>query len=263
MVKGDQPLAATHAVGSAPWKECLNKALCHVHAMLLRDMRPPFVDNQRTPGSPTMARLRLYARATFLKWSQNVALAVFGEAVVHAFVTRATSFDLEFGGVVGRPLYLCGAAKVEDPGDTQASGINGLRLASVAPQEPSSASSMSAATFCKNVASMTPLVKFKDEGFSWRCAACTKAGVGAETSRRLIRLYPLVRTTAHALTPMRSPPITVALYPPPTDFEWRQRDSDCSSGSVTSKRAKGSCMAYTVEESRAIWLSSSSYTGLF
>ena len=205
-----------------------------------------------------MARLRLYARATFLKWSQNVALAVFGEDVVQAFVKRATSIDLEFGGVVGRPLYLCGASfeKVEDPGD-----IHRLRWAT--PKEPSSASSRSAVTFCMNVASMTPLVKFEDEGSSWRCAACTKAGVGAETSRRLIRLYPLVRTPADALTPMRSPPITVALHPPPTDFEWRQRDSDCSSGSVTSKWPKGSCMAYTVEESRAIWLSSSSYTGLF
>ena len=62
----DQSLAVP-AVGSYDWKECLSKALCHVHVMLLRDMRTPF-DGTRaemlSSNSDTMSRLRVYARST-------------------------------------------------------------------------------------------------------------------------------------------------------------------------------------------------------
>jgi hypothetical protein len=156
-------------VDSSDWKECLSEALCHVHMMLLRDMRPPFSGTQPdmlSSASATMSRMWVYARATFLKWDATVALAVFGTDIVQTIIKRTSQYDLDFGGIVARPLYICGALK---------------QAADLGPLSDSPGDAATAASFCQNVASMTPLLKFKDERQHWRCASCAEAGIPADT----------------------------------------------------------------------------------
>ena len=116
-----------------------------------------------------------------------------------------------------------------------------------------------------NVASMSPLLVFKEERQLWRCALCAKAGVLATSSRRMLRLYPLVRTHAQGTTPMRSKHVIVAVEPPPDEFDWKQ--AAFSKGDVIPARpirTSEQCCSqqpweFTGDESRAIWLSSTSY----
>jgi len=112
-----------------------------------------------------------------------------------------------------------------------------------------------------NVASMSPLLKFKGERQLWRCAACAKAGVLATLSRRMLRLYPLVQTAAQATTPMRSRPVLVAVEPPPAEFDWKQAAASKGDGipSYPTRDLQTAPWEFTGEESKAIWLSSTSY----
>jgi hypothetical protein len=251
----DQPLAVP-AFGSDEWKDLFSKALCHVHVMLLRDMRPPFIGTRPemlASNSDTMSRLRVYARATFLKWDATVALTVFGTDIAQTFCERTSVYNLDFGGIVARPLYICGATAADS-----------------GPVSDSPGDAATAASFCQNVASMTPLLKFRGEQQQWRCASCAKAGIPANASRRLLRMYPMV-PTAHSATPLRSKPLVVALCPPPSDFDWQHRETSIGDSSSIDAVAQpqvqytsdGNFVVYSEEESKAIWLSSSSYAGLY
>ena len=81
-------------------------------------------------------------------------------------------------------------------------------------------------------------------------------------------MYPMVHT-AHGATPLRSKPLVVALCPPPSDFDWQHRETSTGdSGSIDDLRlaqpqVHGNFVVYSEEESKAIWLSSSSYAGLY
>jgi hypothetical protein len=112
-----------------------------------------------------------------------------------------------------------------------------------------------------NVASMSPLLAFKGERQLWRCAACAKAGFLAYTSRRMLRLYPLVQTDAQGTTPMRSRHVIVAVEPPPAEFDWKQAAASKGDGipSHPIRHLQTAPWEFTGEESKAIWLSSTSY----
>jgi hypothetical protein len=198
-----------------------------------------------------VSQLRGYVRATFLHWGESTALLVFGEAIVQIFMRKAARYNLDFAGIVGRPLYVCGALKPAQ-----------------APERESLFSSVpvsdSTIAHCLNIASMSPLLKFKGEQYSWRCTQCAKAGLPADSSHRMLRLYPLVRVPKAGLpgcTPLRSKPITVAVAPPPAEFDWKQHaGTSTSTRTAEPKLIDGSVYAtFGSDESRSIWLMSARY----
>ena len=113
---------------------------------------------------------------------------------------------------------------------------------------------------CLNIASMSPLLKFKGEQYSWRCTRCAKAGLPADSSRRLLRLYPLVHVPT-GFTPLRSKPITIGVTPPPDEFDWkRHAHSSTSTRRAEPKLIDGAVYAtFGSDESRSIWLMSELY----
>jgi hypothetical protein len=112
-----------------------------------------------------------------------------------------------------------------------------------------------------NVASMSPLLAFKGERQLWRCAACAKASVPAYTSRRMLRLYPLVQQKAQATTPMRSRPVIAAVEPPPAEFDWKQDAASNRDGIPSNpiRHLKTATGEFTEDVSKVSWLSSTSY----
>jgi hypothetical protein len=238
--------------GSPAWKDFYQKAIRHAQALILQDLNPPFLENAFSGHPSSKHTLSAYSRATFLRWDEAASTYAFGDDIIAGFRETAARYKFEFAGILGRPLYVCSAPKPisDSSGDL--------------PQEVDNVASMSHA-FCMNVAAMSPLLKFKGERQLWRCALCAKAGVLATSSRRMMRLYPLVKTHAQGMTPMRSKHIMVAVEPPPDEFDWKQ--AAFSKGDVIPARpirTSEQCCSqqpweFTGDESRAIWLSSTSY----
>ena len=221
------------------WKVVFDEALRHVHAMIIQDISPPW----RFSRKPTMSQLHVYVRATFLYWSAEDSPLVFGEDIVDLFLRTTHGYDLAFAGIVGRPLYVCGALK---PARAERESV------------PVSDSTLAP---CLNIAAMSPLLKFKGEKHGWRCTQCAKAGLPADRSQRLLRLYPLVHVGPTEYTPLRSKPITIAVALPPAEFDWEQH-----AGNRTSMRAAQPSLqmstvyaTFTSDESRSIWLMSTRY----
>ena len=48
-----------------------------------------------------------YTRPSFLDWPATDVPALFGGTVLGCFATAAANVDLEFAGVIARPLYKC------------------------------------------------------------------------------------------------------------------------------------------------------------
>ena len=92
---------------------------------------------QALPGEATLS---LYSRPCFLQWGADVASTVFGEELAAGFKRQAERVDLQWSGIVARPLYACTG------GGTQ----------------------------CGGVAAMSPLLAFPRERQEWRCAACRR-----------------------------------------------------------------------------------------
>ena len=88
-----------------------NEALCQLHALLLQDIRPPWVDNEFGLPLPEDTTLSRYSRPTFLRWDRDIACLCFGPQVVSHFDDQARGIGLTLKGFVGRLLYLCTALK--------------------------------------------------------------------------------------------------------------------------------------------------------
>ena len=214
-----------------------DKALRHIHALILRDMSSPFAADAYQVREPNT--LHAYSRATFLRWDKDTSTTVFGCCICETFMEEAEQHGLKFVGVVGRPLYACGA-----------------RLPDSVSSKPANTGNL----FCMNVASMFPLLEFKGEKQSWRCAECAHAGIHAETSRRMMKLYPLVRTKAGHQTPMRAKLAVAALHAPPDEFNWKNSSGQASRISTPALHDfKTTFATFTRDESKAVWLSSTSY----
>jgi hypothetical protein len=226
--------------GSPAWKDFYQKAIRHAQALILQDLNPPFLENAFSGHPSSKHTLSAYSRATFLRWDEAASTYAFGDDIIAGFRETIARYKFEFAGILGRPLYVCGAPKPisDSSGDL--------------PQE---------VPFCMNVASMSPLLVFKDERQLWRCALCAKAGVLATSSRRMLRLYPLVQTHAQGTTPMRSKHVIVAVEPPPDEFDWKQAAFSKGDGipSRPIRHLQTAPWEFTGDESRAIWLSSTSY----
>ena len=228
---------------SPEWLALLSEALRHLHARILQDISPPFL--ARACGAQTGDSLHAYSRATFLYWDGDKIAQVFGAAIVSDFQRRAGAYHLELAGILGRPLYACGAVKPDS-----GSWVN-LDSSDLEPNLEQ--------LYCNNVASMSPLLRFRNEQQLWKCASCAALNADANTSRRVLHLYPLVRTTAQKMTPLRSRPAYAALHPPPSEFEWSQNGGTLAEGSLAVPRHSKNFAAFSAPESRVIWLTSATF----
>jgi hypothetical protein len=83
----------------------------------------------------------------------------------------------------------------------------------------------------------------------------------------MLRLYPLIKTLRQGTTTMRGIHFIVAVEPPPKEFDWKQAafgKSDVMPARAirtTAQVARQQPCEFTGDESRAIWLSSTSYDG--
>ena len=167
---------------------------------------------------------------------------MFGKEIVSDFQKRAGAHDLELAGILGRPLYQCGAVKTDS-----GSGVNPTS----SDREPKLED-----FYCNNVASMSPLLRFRNEQQRWKCASCVALNAGARTSRRVLHLYPLVFTTEQKMTPLRSHPAYAALHAPSSEFEWSQPGGTLAEGSLAMPFRSKTFAAFNASESRDIWLTS-------
>jgi len=220
-------------VSRASRQTLTDEAVRHLHALLLQDLRPPWMTDdfpQALPGCSTLSR---YSRPCFLQWDAAVASMAFGPDVMAVFEKKAEVVNLKLYGVVARPLYACTAKPDGTP--------------------------------CLQVASMSPLLEFPEERKEWRCASCRRniAPVTDSVPERFLRLYPLVVTSKNRATPMRCPPMNALVFVPPLEFSWSGSSVDVGYQAMPVKMKKGNRVTfqYSESESRAIWLSANSFTG--
>ena len=173
--------------------------------------------------------MSLYSRPCFLQWGADVASTVFGEELAAGFKRQAERVDLQWSGIVARPLYACTG------GGTQ----------------------------CGGVAAMSPLLAFPRERQEWRCAACRRecAPVSDSAPRRTLRLYPLVLTTKGQVTPMRSRPVVALVFAPPVEFSWGTEVAPTARAAEPIKKAPLNTFQYKEDESDAIWMTARAFKG--
>jgi len=64
--------------GTPAWKDAYRKAIRHIHALILQDLSPPFLE-QAFRGHPwSKQTLHSYSRATFLWWDEAASIHAFG-----------------------------------------------------------------------------------------------------------------------------------------------------------------------------------------
>ena len=73
----------------------------------MRDLRPPWLGHTFLQALPGDAILSRFTRPSFLFWPEDQTEELFGATVHAEFVQRAEEVDLEFAGIVARPLYMC------------------------------------------------------------------------------------------------------------------------------------------------------------
>ena len=224
----------------------MDAALRHVHALLLQDLRPPWMTEPVSKLLPAETTLARYALPCFLHWPAEVTVACFGEATVRLLQQQTEEVTLTFTGVVGRPLYTCTAFN-KDEKDSEA--------------------------LCGAPASMSPLLTFPEERKAWRCSACLERGAPVSDSvpRRTIRLYPLVKAIQTQEAPMRAKPLLVHLFVPPATFGWGHSSPPLSSassaagpiavpgGTLVQDAQSRTVIVYTQAESDDIWLTAGRY----
>ena len=121
-------------------QQLANEAVKFMHLVLLRDLRPPWLDHdfpQALPGEGLLAR---FTRPSFLYWPANKVPTLFGATVHEQLASAAADVDLVFAGVIARPLYKCTEIKDASTGEV-----------------------------CMNVASMSP---FLQNSAGWSAYQC-------------------------------------------------------------------------------------------
>ena len=242
--KLNNPNAAVPEEGSRHWHAMLSEALRHVHARMLQDISPPFLTEAF--GAQTSDSLSAYTRATFLFWNVVKITQVFGKKIASDFQERVGAHDLELAGILGRPLYQCGAVKTHS-----GSGVNPTSSDREAKLED---------FYCINVASMSHLLQFRDEQKQWQCTSCAERNNGASSSRRVLHLYPLVFTDGKKMTPMRSPAFFVALHAPSRKFDWSQTGGTLKEDSIADPSVYKKFASFNAPESSKIWRTSEMFT---
>ena len=175
-------------------------------------------------------------------WNEEQTEDLFGTCVHARFAEKAQGFDLVFGGIVARPLYMC-------------------------------TESVGKGIMCENVASMTEHFQQKEGRAAYRCRRCMyrlraqQAPGAASPPRRILWAYPIVWTgysepSAHAnsvsvRTPLRVPsPMRLLVHVPPNTWAWNKGSGRLSEATVRADPAlcsNGDYYSYNEQESTMIW----------
>ena len=230
----------------------LAEATRHVFALVLQDLRPPWAEHAFPQGLPNARALERYTRPSFLHWTCDTAMHVFGDEVCSELLQQTFRANQTLGGVVARPLYVC------------TSMVDGIS--------------------CGRNAAMSALFEFPKERVHWHCPRCASINapssasadaVGEKGCSRSLLLYPLVEMNGVCKpVPMRSLSCRVYLQAPPDEFSlsllYRPVSSLVSSihavkskPSILQSTGNRSHFLYNGADSVSIWMSASSWQGIW
>ena len=223
---------------STPKGQLFREAVRFMYKVLMRDLRPPWLDHafpQALPGDGVLSR---FTRPSFLFWPEDQTLQLFGADVHGGLSERAAEVGLEFAGIIARPLYMC--MEVVGPG---------------------------AGNLCENVASMTEHLRQEDGRAAYRCSSCAQwlraAGApgAASARRRALWAYPAVWSIGDSEdypTPLRvQSPVRLLVHVPPDAWGWQRAAGSAPEASGAAAPAlRGKYYKYAEPESDSIWLSS-------
>ena len=188
--------------------------------------------------------LSRFTRPQLLFWRAKHVSSLFGEELHRSFADAAESVQLEFAGIVARPLYKC-------------------------------TEQLSTGDVCMKVASMSPFLKMSVGRLEYKCADCMakaqKAQVApgsASAALRCLYAYPTVQGVDGKPTPLRLGGVPrLLVHAPPDTWGWcvsppvAQRPTHIRAASPQRDHPAKGWYKYTNEESDRIWIASSHFQG--
>ena len=230
----------------------LAEAWRHIFALILQDLRPPWAEHAFPQGLPNARALGRYTRPSFLHWTADAAMHVFGDEVCSELLQQTRRANKSLGGVVARPLYVC------------TSMVDGIS--------------------CGRDAAMSSLFEMPKERGHWHCPRCASLNapssasadaVGEKRCSRSLLLYPLVEMNGVCKpVPMRSLSCRVYVHAPPGEFSLSVLNRPVSSlvssvhagkskPAILQSTGKRSHFLYNGADSVCIWMSASSWQGIW
>ena len=171
------------------------ESLKDIAAIILADMQPPWLAVNPSDTWAGLSTAWAFVKHTLLIWTADSGTSMlFGEELAQQMISQCDAKDVEFAGVVGRPLYTCTAMLDDGP--------------------------------CGKAAIMCPFVDFPLAATCWRCRKCRDVPhQSQEEATRLISLWPLVHCeTGH--TPMRTHALETIVFPPPSVWQWGAKEKE-------------------------------------
>ena len=232
---------STAYVSSKSEQELLDEAVKCVTLVLLRDMRPPWLDHAFPQALPGDGLLSKFTRPSFLYWDASVLDMLFGTALGSDLNDQAVSVAYTLAGVIARPLYKC--TEIVD---------------------------ISTGAACMNVASMSRLLRDTASRGHYKCKECAERGRGADetpgvpsVALRALYLYPMVLGPDGDPAPLRAmTPHRVLVHAPPGNWGWGVEPVErhvVTQANPAISTAMPTWYTYNAEESQAIWIASSAY----
>ncbi|CAK0844998.1 unnamed protein product [Prorocentrum cordatum] len=232
---------STAYVSSKTKQELLDEAVKCVTLVLLRDMRPPWLDHVFPQALPGDGLLSKFTRPSFLYWDASFLDMLFGTALGSDLSDQAVSVDYQLAGVIARPLYKC--TQIVDA---------------------------SAGAACMNVASMSRLLRDTAGWGHYTCKECADRKQGADetpgfpsVALRALCLCPAVFGPDGEPTPLRAmTPHRLFARAPPENWGWgveRVQRRVVTQANPAISTATPTWYTYNAEESQAIWIASSAY----
>ena len=194
---------------------------------------------QALPGEGLLSR---FTRPSLLFWHADQVVTLFGNDVHCRLASAAESVDLEFAGVIARPLYKCTEIKDASTGEV-----------------------------CMNVASMSPFLQNSAGRSAYQCRDCMAKAKGAQVAPgsasahlRCLWAYPTVIGVDGRPTPLRvARKVWLLVHAPPATWGWctprpAQRPTDAA---AAAPERQSEWYKYNIEESDWIWIASDCYQG--
>ena len=229
-------------VDATDQQRLIEEAVQFIHLVLLRDLRPPWLEHNFPQALPGEGLLSRFTRPSLLYWRADEVINLFGNDVHCQLADAADAVDLVFAGVIARPLYKCTEVKDESTGEV-----------------------------CMNVASMSPFLQNTASRSAYRCRDCVAKAQGAQAapgsasaSLRCLWAYPMVQGVDGQPIPLRvGTKIRLLVHAPPATWGWGTTlPAELPTHAAAAEPEQQSAWyKYNTEESAAIWFASKDYQG--